>query len=46
MMGQKDRSFAALPPVTLEDLVPPDRFYRHLERSLDLGFVRALVRGA
>ena len=23
MMGQKDRAFAALPPVTLEDLVPP-----------------------
>jgi transposase len=43
MMGQKDRTFAALPPVTLEDLVPPDHFYRHLERSLDLGFVRDLV---
>jgi transposase len=43
MMGQKDRSFAALPPVTLEDLVPRDHFYRHLERSLDLGFVRDLV---
>src|SRR5829696_4789142 len=46
MMGQKDRSFAALPPVTLEDLIPPDSFYRHLERSLDLGFVRDLVRVA
>jgi transposase len=44
MMGTKDRSFAALPPVTLEDLIPPDSFYRHLERSLDLGFVRDLVR--
>jgi transposase len=44
MMGTKDRSFAALPPVTLEDLIPPDFFYRHLERSLDLGFVRDLVR--
>src|SRR5215217_6698898 len=44
MMGQKDRVFAALPPVTLEDLVPPDHFYRHLERSLDLSFVRDLVR--
>ena len=43
MMGQKARFFAALPPVTLEDLVPPDHFYRHLERSLDLGFVRDLV---
>ena len=33
------------PPVSLEDLVPPDHFYRHLERTLDLGFVRELVRG-
>lgn len=24
--------------------MPPDHFYRHLERSLDLGFVRDLVR--
>ena len=46
MMGQKDRSFAALPPVTLEDLVPTDHFYRHLERTLDLSFVRDLVRDA
>ncbi len=46
MMGKKERAFAALPPVTLEDLVPPDHFYRHLERSLDLGFVRNLVREA
>jgi transposase len=44
MMGQKDRVFTALLPVTLEDLVPPDHFYRHLERSLDLSFVRDLVR--
>src|SRR5215211_6211803 len=46
MMGQKDRSFAALPPVTLDDLVPPDHFYCHLERALDLSFVRDLVRDA
>jgi transposase len=44
MMGMKERTFASLPSVTLEDLVPPDHFYRHLERSLDLGFVRDLVR--
>src|SRR6188474_196047 len=31
---------------SLDDLVPPDHFYRHLERSLDLGFVRDLVRDA
>src|SRR4051812_38962152 len=30
--------------VSLNDLVPPDHFYRHLERELDLGFVRELVR--
>ena len=44
MMGMKERPFAPLPPVSLEDLVPPDHFYRHLDRSLDLGFVRELVR--
>jgi len=44
MMGQKERSFAALPRVSLDELVPADHFYRHLERSLDLGFVRDLVR--
>src|SRR6187549_905226 len=31
--------------VSLDDLVPPDHFYRHLERTLDLVFVRDLVRG-
>src|SRR6187431_2581338 len=44
MMGRKERAFGPLPPLTLEDLVPPDHFYRHLERSLDLAFVRDLVR--
>src|SRR5215208_3361419 len=43
MMGIKERAFAPLPPVSLEDLVPPDHFYRHLERTLDLMFVRELV---
>jgi transposase len=46
MMGTKARLFAPLPPVSLEELVPPDHFYRHLERTLDLGFVRDLVREA
>ena len=32
--------------VSLEQLVPPDHFYRHLERALDLAFVRDLVRDA
>src|SRR5215218_8460158 len=44
MMGVKDRTFGPLPPVSLEDVVPPDHVSRHLERSLDLGFVRDLVR--
>src|SRR6266542_7151224 len=30
--------------VSLEALVPPDNFYRHLDAKLDLGFVRELVR--
>jgi transposase len=46
MMGIKERAFGPLPPVSLEDLIPPDHFYRHLERSLDLAFVRDLARGA
>src|SRR6187455_620288 len=46
MMGRKERVFGLLPPLTLEELVPPDHFYRHLERSLDLSFVRDLVREA
>ena len=44
MMGRKERAFGPLPPTTLEALVPPDHFYRHLEHPLDLGFVRDLVR--
>ncbi len=30
--------------VSLEGLVPPDHFYRHLEAKLDLGFVRGWAR--
>jgi transposase len=29
--------------LSLEELVPQDHFYRHLERVLDLSFVRELV---
>jgi transposase len=46
MMGHKERAFGPLPPMTLEALVPADHFYRHLERTLDLGFVREVVRDA
>src|SRR5688572_18083198 len=45
MMGIKERAFGPLPAVTLDDLIPPDHFYRHLEQSLDLSFVRDLVKG-
>jgi len=44
MMGFKPRVFTPLTAVSLDDLVPADHFYRHLERTLDLSFVRDLVR--
>ncbi len=44
MMGTKDRAFAPLVAVSLEALVPQDHFYRHLDRTLDLSFVRDLVQ--
>ncbi len=43
MMGRKERHFAPLINVSLEELVPQDHFYRHLERTLDLSFVREFV---
>ncbi len=44
MMGTKERAFAPLCNRSVEDLVPGDNFYRHLEAKLDLSFVRDLVR--
>ena len=45
MMGIKDRSFSALPHnVSLEELVPKENFYRRLQSTLNLSFVRELVR--
>jgi transposase len=44
MMGTKQRNFTPLVNVSLEALVPQDHFYRHLERTLDLSFVRAFVQ--
>ena len=45
MMGTRIRSFAPLPrDVSLEELVPEDHFYRRLEATLDLSFVRGVVR--
>src|SRR5947207_10785037 len=43
MMGSKEREFAPLIHISLEELVPQDHFYRHLERTLDLSFVREFV---
>ena len=43
MMGIKQRHFAPLLNVSVEELVPQDHFYRHLERTLDLSFVRTFV---
>src|SRR5436309_3896806 len=43
MMGTKERNFAPLINVSLDELVPQDHFYRHLERTLDLSFVREFV---
>jgi transposase len=45
MMGTKARDFTPVRSVSLEDLVPSDHFYRHVERTLDLTFVRDLARG-
>jgi hypothetical protein len=44
MMGTKERRFAPLINMSLEELVPQDHFYRHLERTLDLSFVREFVQ--
>ena len=45
MMGKKERNFAQLINVSLEELVPPDHFYRYLERTLDLSFVQETYAG-
>jgi transposase len=44
MMGRKVRLFRPLEQVCLEDLVPPNHFYHHVEHTLDLSFVRELVQ--
>jgi len=36
MMGKKERQFATLIHVSLDELVPQDQFYRHLERTQEL----------
>jgi transposase len=44
MMGTKLRTFSPLESLSLEELVPKDNFYRRLEATIDLSFVRELVR--
>jgi len=44
MIGSKARSFTPVSALSLDDLVPADHFYRHLDRVLDLSFVRELVQ--
>jgi hypothetical protein len=44
MMGAKARHFTPIHACSLDELVPADRFYRHVDRVLDLSFVRDLVQ--
>jgi transposase len=44
MMGQKARIFTPVSALSLDELVPADHFYRHVDRVLDLSFVRELVQ--
>src|SRR5262249_23556799 len=44
MMGTKARLFTPISPLSLDELVPVDHFYRHVDRVLDLAFVRDLVQ--
>jgi transposase len=43
MLGYKAREFKQHKSISLEDLVPDDNFYRRVERSIDLSFVRKLA---
>src|SRR5215204_2752355 len=43
MLGRKPRDFKQHESISLEDLVPGDNFYRQVERSIDLSFVRGLA---
>lgn len=45
MMGSKARIFTPITAVSLEQLVPANHFYRHLDGVVDLSFVRDLVKG-
>lgn len=43
MLGHKSREFKQQVAVSLETLVPPDNFYRRVDRCIDLSFVRDLA---
>jgi hypothetical protein len=46
MLGPSKRRDLDRPAVvSLERLVPPNHFYRHLDAALDLSFVRSWVAG-
>ena len=44
MMGSKSGTLPRSSMFLYEELVPADHFYRHLERTLDLSFVRQFVQ--
>src|SRR5262249_37953445 len=44
LLRVKEREFAPLCNLSIEDLVPADHFYRFLDAKLDLAFVRDWVR--
>jgi transposase len=44
MLGLKMRLYKFHPAISLENLVPQNNFYRHVEAKLDLSFVRDLVK--
>ncbi len=44
MIGSKQRHVAPQINVSLEELVPPDHFYRQVDRVVNLTFVRELVQ--
>ena len=44
MMGTKARIFTPVTAVSLDELVPANHFYRHLDHVVDLSFVRDLVK--
>jgi len=43
MMGTKARLFTPIAVLSLDELLPANHFYRHLDRVVDLSFVRGLT---